>query len=180
MVSIVKQRQDPLRERYRSAADEARIIDRARTVDVRTDPFHGTVAPGDRHSIRWRFGIHKAAGGYHDQPNPGDMLCAALASCLDSTIRMVADRLHIGIRSLEVEVTAEVDNRGALVGDHTVPVGFQGMECRGRLQAADATEPAKLQMLLAAAEHSCVVLQTLRKGLPVKAHVAEPVGEAAA
>jgi uncharacterized OsmC-like protein len=180
-VSIVKQRQDPLRERYRSAANEARIIDYARTTsDGVADPFHGTVAPGEGRGAQWRFGIHRAVGGDHDLPNPGDMLCAALASCLDSTIRMVADRLDIRIDALEVAVRAEVDVRGALLVDRSVPVGFQGMQCRVQLQPSAEVDPAKLPMLLAAAEHSCVVLQTLRGGVPIETRVDGPRSEAAA
>jgi organic hydroperoxide reductase OsmC/OhrA len=99
-VSIVKQRQDPLRERYRSAVNEARITDGARTLnDGAGDPFHGIVVAGEGNGSQWRFGIHRAVGGDHDLPNPGDMLCAALAGCLDSTIRMIADRLDIRIES---------------------------------------------------------------------------------
>ena len=46
--SIVKQRQDPLRERYRSAPNEAVITDCARTIaDSVADPFHGAVLPGE-------------------------------------------------------------------------------------------------------------------------------------
>lgn len=180
-VSIVKQRQDPLRGRYRSAANEARITDGARTLNGGAeDPFHGTVVAGEGHGSPWRFGVHRAVGGDHDLPNPGDMLCAALASCLDSTIRMVADRLDIRIESLEVAVTAEVDVRGTLLVDRSVPVGFQGMQCRVRLQPSADADPAKLQMLLAAAEHSCVVLQTLRGGVPIETRVGGPLSEAAA
>jgi uncharacterized OsmC-like protein len=180
-VSIVKQRQDPLRERYRSTVNEARITDRARTLnDGASDPFHGTVVAGEGHGSPWRFGIHRAVGGDHDLPNPGDMLCAALASCLGSTIRMIADRLDIRIETLEVAVTAEVDVRGTLLVNRSVPVGFQGMQCRVRLHPAAGADPAKLQVLLAAAEHSCVVLGTLRKGVPVETRVGGSLSEAAA
>jgi uncharacterized OsmC-like protein len=180
-VSIVKQRQDPLRERYRSAVNEARITDGARTLnDGAGDPFHGTVVAGEGHRSQWRFGIHRAVGGDHDLPNPGDMLCAALAACLDATIRMVADRLDIRIESLEVAVTAEVDVRGTLLVDRNVAVGFQSMQCRVRLQPAAGADAAKLQVLLAAAEHSCVVLETLRKGVPVETRVGGSFSEAAA
>jgi uncharacterized OsmC-like protein len=178
--SIVKQRQDPLRARYRGAAADARITDCARTVaDGADGPFHGTVVPGEGHGARWRFGIHRALGGYHDRPNPGDTLCAALASCLDATLRMLADRLEIPIRSLEVVVDAELDVRGTLVVDRSVPVGFQRMRCHVRLQPANDADPAKVQMLLAAAEHSCVVLQTLRKGVPVEARIGGPLSHVA-
>ena len=168
-IGIVKQRQDPLRDRYRVAPEEAWIIDSARTVQNGVeDPFHSTVAPGEGHDVRWRIGIHRAVGGYHDLPSPGDILCAALASCLDSTLRMIADRLEVSIRLLEVLVHAEIDVRGTLLVDRSVPVAFQRMECSVRLEPAANTPPEKVKMLLAAAEHSCVVLQTLRTGVPVQ------------
>ena len=44
---VVKQRQDPLRERYRTAPNKARITDSAKTaMDKSEDPFHATVARG--------------------------------------------------------------------------------------------------------------------------------------
>jgi hypothetical protein len=49
-----------------------------------------------------------------------------------------------------------------------VPVGVEQVRCRLRLRPAEDTDPGKLQMLLAATEYSCVVLQTLRKGVPVE------------
>jgi hypothetical protein len=38
------------------------------------------------------FGTHTAVGGESDYPVPGELLCAAVASCLDSTIRTIANR----------------------------------------------------------------------------------------
>jgi len=165
----VRTRQDPLRARYREAAQEARIVDRGRTSGgVETDPFHGRVAAGSQdYGIVWPFGVHAAVGGYHDGPNPGDLLCAALAACFDSTLRIIADRLQVKLTSLEVDVTGEVDVRGTLAVDRQVPVGFQKMHCRVDFQAAPGTDPRTLEKLLAAAEHSCVVLQTLRSGVAV-------------
>lgn len=167
--SIVKQRQDPLRDRYRHEPAAASITDRARTVNgCVSDPFHGQVSPGDGVGAPWSTGIHRAVGGYHDAPNPGDILCAALAACHESTLLMVADRLGIGISSIDVSVTAEVDVRGTLVVDKSVPVGFQRIRDVVRITPAEGTDPAKLQLLLAAAEYSCVVLQTLRSGVAVE------------
>jgi uncharacterized OsmC-like protein len=71
------------------------------------------------------LGIHHAVGGYHDAPNPGDLLCAALASCLDSTLRIIAARLGVRLVALEVDVTADVDVRGTLMLDRAVPVGLR-------------------------------------------------------
>jgi uncharacterized OsmC-like protein len=176
--SIVKQRQDPLRERYRRDANEAWIMDRARTLrDPGSDPFHGIVVFGEEQDAPRRFGIHRAVGGDHDLANPGDLLCGALASCLDTTIRMIADRIEFRIESLQVEVRAELDVRGTLLVDRTVPVGFQRIECRVRLQPGADVDPAALRPLLAAAEHSCVVLQTLRKGIAVETVLDQTPGQ---
>src|SRR3974377_2284896 len=122
---IAKQRQDPLRERYRIAANKAYIVDSAKTVrDGSEDPFHNTVALGDGYGALWRVGIHRAVGGFHDLPNPGDILCAALASCLHSTLRIIADRLEIPIATLEVSTWAEGDVRGTFLGGRGGPARF--------------------------------------------------------
>jgi organic hydroperoxide reductase OsmC/OhrA len=115
--TYVSGRQDPLRDRYRTEPERAQITDRARAVSgVDLDPFHGRVVPGTSggESVL-RIGAHAAVGGYHDDPNPGDILCAALACCLDSTIRMIANRLGVRLTRLEVDVTGDVDVRGALM-----------------------------------------------------------------
>ena len=166
---IVKQRQDPLRARYRTAPDEARIIDCAKTImNGSDDPFHSEVVAGEGQGGSWRVGIHRVIGGYHDLPNPGDILCAALAACLHSTLRLIADRLGIPVADLEVSTHAEVDARGSLIVDRNVPVGFQQIKCQVRLEPAANVAPEKVKMLQAAAEHSCIVLQTLRNGVPVQ------------
>jgi uncharacterized OsmC-like protein len=166
----VRQRQRPLRQKYVDSPAAAMITDRSRTEGgVETDPFHGHVVPGSQdYGIRWPFGIHYAVGGYHDGPNPGDLLCAALATCLDSTLRIIAERLGVRLTKLVVDVTANVDVRGTLALDPAVPVGFQQVRCAVQLQAATGTETSLVQKLMAAAEHSCVNLQTLRLGVPVE------------
>ena len=165
----VRSRQDPLRKRYRESPEEAMITDQAITTGgTEFDPFHGKVVPGNKdHGVVWSFGIHRAVGGYHDLPNPGDLLAAALATCLDSTIRLIADRLGVSLISLSVEVVAEVDVRGCLMVDRSVPVGFQKMQCHVAIQAAEGTDPQAVQMLIAASENSCVNYQTLRAGVPI-------------
>jgi uncharacterized OsmC-like protein len=70
-----------------------------------------------------------AVGGPHDAPTPGDMLCAALAACQDSSIRMVANLYSIELKFLQVCVEADVDVRGTLAVDENVPVVFQSMRC---------------------------------------------------
>jgi uncharacterized OsmC-like protein len=165
---LVLERQEPLREHYRTSPHDAWIRDGARTIpDAKLDPFHTLVLAGQGEEGPWRVGIHKAVGGFHDLPNPGDILCAALAGCLETTTRILAARLGVPIRDIEVRVTGEVDVRGTLGVDRETPVGFQRMACslRGRLEEGATSEQAG--RLAAAAERACVVLQTLRHGVPV-------------
>jgi uncharacterized OsmC-like protein len=112
-------------------------------------------------------GVHKALGGPHDAPTPGDVLCAALAACQDSSVRMVANLLGVEIESLEVNVAGDVDVRGTMMVDQIVPVGFLEMRCDVKLRAKCGTDSRLLDKLKIAAEHSCVVLQTLRAPLRV-------------
>ena len=169
---LVRARHERLRERYREVSEDAWIFDGARTVyNHDDDPFHGVVRVGEHDVGEMRFGIHRALGGDHDLPNPGDILCAALAACLDATLRMIADRLAVPIGFLEVSVTGELDARGPLRLEPSVPAGFQAMTCRVTLEpVGDVAEP-QVAMLIAAAEQCCVVLNTLRNGVNVAAHI---------
>lgn len=98
------------------------------------DAFHGAVIPDNSGGAPLCFGIHRAVGGDHDYPNPGDLLSAALAACFDSTLRMVADHLGVRLQFVEVKVEVECDVRGCLMVERSVPVGFQRMRCNVRLQ----------------------------------------------
>ena len=115
--SIVSVRQAPLRRLYADHPREALTSKKARTSAARvpaSDPFHGEVEIGEGHGTSLRFGLDRHVGGLHDAPNPGDLLCAALAACADGAIRMVADLLAVRLTALEVEVCGELDVRGCL------------------------------------------------------------------
>ncbi len=165
----VRSRQAPLREQYQESPEAAQVTDRAKTTGYDlADPWHGEVDPGSEdHGETWSFGVHRAVGGLHDAPVPGDILCAALATCLDSTLRMIADRLGVALEALEVEVNADVDVRGTLTVRRDVPVGFQYMQCHVHIEPAEGTDPKLIRKLLKGAEYSCVNLRTLRNGVPV-------------
>lgn len=169
----VRRRQDSLRNDYLEKADEALITDQARTKGgVDTDPFHGKVTLGEEtFGVTLPFGIHRAVGGYSDLPNPGDLLCGALAACLDSAVRIIAERFGITLTSLDVEVLANLDVRGTLLVKRSVPVGFQTLKCNVRLKALDGTDPKVVKKLVKAAEHSCVNMQTLLSGVSVETNL---------
>jgi uncharacterized OsmC-like protein len=154
--------QIPLRRRYNAEPEGALVIDCARAVgNDPDDPFHSIVMPMPQCGVAVPVGVHRAVGGLHDAPTPGDILCAALAACQDSSVRMVANILGITLESLEVEVTGDVDVRGTLAMNSEVPVGFRAMRCAVRLKAREGTDPRLLEKLRIAAERSCVVQQTL-------------------
>ncbi len=173
--SQVAARQAPLRRAYEQDSARALIIDRAHTVGYDlNDPVHTAVVPGEEYpaeDVTIAVGNHRGVGGLHEAPNSGELLCAALAACQDSTIRMVADLLGVRLTALVVEVEGEVDLRGALAVDTSVRVGFQSMRCRTSLEVAPGTDPRTVEMLLTAAERSCVILDTLKHGVDVTTEV---------
>jgi len=166
--SRVLQRQVPLRAAYRQEPAPALIVKHVRTAALPgTDALHGVVIPGDQYGVSVKYGIDRAVGGDHDAPNPGELLCAALAACEDATIRMVADVLGVVLEDLEVEVIGRVDVRASLGMDVDSPLEFQTMECKAHIQVAPGTPPALIQRLKVGAERSCINLASLRRGVPV-------------
>ncbi len=165
----VNEAQQPLRVLYKTSPEMAMVTDHARTSGPdASDPFHSVVEPMQSSGVNVPIGVHRALGGLHDAPTPGDMLCAALAACQDSSIRMVANLLDIELELLEVQVEAAVDVRGTMGIDKSVPVGFQNIRCSVQLRAKEGTDPALLQKLQIAADRCCVVQQTLRNPPPIE------------
>jgi hypothetical protein len=128
--SIVRQRQAPLKERYREDPEAALVPKHARTVtEEGAGPFHVAVSvDGPYPPTAWRLGIDDKIGGDNDLPNAAEMLLAALAGCYESTLRMVADSMGVPIASLEVVARGDVDSRGCLGMDPAVRVGFPSIE----------------------------------------------------
>ncbi|MDQ4215846.1 OsmC family protein [Microbacterium capsulatum] len=173
--SEVRDRQRPLRILYREHPAEAISRKWAGTTTAGApaeDPFHGVVRIGRGYGISFRYGLDRGVGGLHDRPNPGDMLCAALAACLDSSVRMIANSLGIELAELAVEVDGDVDLRGTLMVDPDVPVGFQHLACTIRLRPAADPDERRLARLIELAEQCCVNLSTLRAGVDVQTRVA--------
>lgn len=101
-------RQLPLRKLYHDTPDAAWVYDHARTVDTQVPadhPIHGHVVCGEDIPLDLPVSVHKAVGGEGDFPCPGEFLAAALASCLDTAIRMIANLKEIRLSHLEVRVS---------------------------------------------------------------------------
>ncbi len=169
MKAIVYNAQKPLKMSYKQDPSLAMVTDHAKTTGLdASDPFHSQVEPMDGCGVIIPVGVHRAVGGFHDAPTPGDLLCAALAACQDSAVRMVANLLGVELLFLEVKVVATADVRGAMAMDAEVPVGFQSMTCDVSMRVKEGTPPDLLEKLRVAAERCCVVQQTLKAPPGVK------------
>ncbi|MBS9405351.1 OsmC family protein [Halomonas sp. TRM85114] len=167
-ISSFTERQDSLNRHYLEVPEDAWITDHARALpSEKKDPVHGAIEMANSVGPHHQHGIHSAVGGDQDAPNPGDYLCAGLAACLHSTLRMVAERLGVTILNSEVMAKAQVDVRGALMVDASVPVGFQRLHCDVSLEVPADTGQRTIKTLMAGAEHCCIVFQTLQGGTKV-------------
>ena len=136
MTHRIHEVQANLRSQYKANPALAMVTDRASTRSTEVgDPFHSLVIPKGGDNNAWPVGVHSAVGGPYDAPCPGDLLCAALAACQDSSIRLVAANLGIELTVLEVHAQGTVDIRGAMGVQKDVPVGFQSITCDVHLQA---------------------------------------------
>jgi len=166
--SIIKERQQPLIANYLQNPQEAWITDMAIIEGKHLhDPLHTSVSINEELRVDFPIGVHRAVGGNHDFPNSGDLLCAALASCFDTALRMIANRLQITLLKTKVIATANVDVRGTLMVDKEVPVAFQSMGLEVEITVSNSVPAELADKLIKATERSCIVLQTLQRGTPV-------------
>lgn len=160
----MKARQTPLLETYKQDPEQAIVFDFATTDSEKhdvSDPLHSKVFIDQHFMVEQGVSVHRKVGGKSDLPTPGDLLCGAIASCLDSTIRVIANRFDIRLKTLKVSVTGEVDVRGTLRVDRQVPVGFSGFDIEVDIQTAGYLPAKWLDRLLAGAEQSCIIIQSL-------------------
>jgi uncharacterized OsmC-like protein len=109
--------------------------------------------------------MHKVVGGDLDFPNPGDLLCASLASYFESTIRMIANKLGIELYETKINATAKVDVRVTLMMDKSIPVGFQSMQMDTIIIAKNTNEK-RLNTLIKGPKLNCIVYHNYKKRFP--------------
>ena len=105
-------------------------------------------------------GLHPATGGSGLQACSGDMLLEALVACAGVTLNAVATALSLPLLGAVVRAEGDLDFRGTLGVDKTVPVGFQTIRLFFDLEG-DVSDEQKAQ-LLKLTERYCVVYQTLK------------------
>jgi uncharacterized OsmC-like protein len=166
----VPARHADLHQEYRQSPDKAWIVDSARTrstIIPATEPLYTDVNIESLDSVALPIAVHRAVGGESDLPTPGHLLAAAIASCFDSATRMIANRLGLEIIELEVSADLGIDVRGTLCMDMTVPVGFQTAELKVHIVGGKNSSESQIQQVLKAAEHCCVLMQTLNNPPPI-------------
>jgi len=151
----LRERQTPLKERYREDPETALI----------TLEADGTLDEGISCSVKTgqalvTAGLHPGTGGDASLACSGDMLLQALAACAGVTMRSVATSMELEV-SGTVHAEGDIDWRGTMAVDKEAPVGFKAIRLRFELDSdADDEQLAKLQELT---ERYCVVFQTLAR-----------------
>ena len=112
-------------------------------------------------------------GGRGEQPSPGWLFRAAIASCVASTIGMEAARAGVALTSLQVEVDSESDDRGILGMEPTVPAGPLSIGVRIRATADDITDD-RLREILDGGARRCPVCDAAKRAVDVSVKIEVP------
>jgi uncharacterized OsmC-like protein len=167
--SDLRDKQRQIREGYEAAPEALPVVLSVRggSSDL-ADPLHADIEPDSLPGLKWRSGAHPGVGGSGDAPCSGDLLLGALAACQEVTLRMVAANMGITLEELEVHVEGDWDPRGTLAMGKEYPVGLSAIRCRTKVVIAEDESGERADRLLRSAERYCVVLSTLRQGVPVE------------
>jgi uncharacterized OsmC-like protein len=154
----LREAQAPLKEKYRSEPDAARI-----TLTARGGTSDAPVACSvDLGRAIQEAEAHVGVGGPGTAACSGDLLLGALAACAQITCQMVATAMGIATERIEVVVEGDLDLRGTLGVSRDAPVGFESIRLRFEIDAPEATME-QLEALVEKTERYCTVLQTLKQ-----------------
>jgi uncharacterized OsmC-like protein len=161
--------QRPLKERYRTAPDTARITLRAHGAQADV-PIACSVDLG---RAVYQAQAHSGVGGAGTAACSGDLLLGALAACAQLTCQMVAAALAVPVEGIEVTVEGDLDLRGTLGVAKDVPAGFQAIRVAFNVQAPEASAE-QLASLAEKTERYCTVFQTLVQPPPIRSEWQTP------
>jgi uncharacterized OsmC-like protein len=153
----LRQRQGPLKARYKEAPSSATVTLRAAGRVVQ-DTVTFVLETG---KAGVPAGLHPASGGDGSAACSGEMLLEALVSCAGVTLAAVATSIGIALGSATVSAAGDLDFRGTLGVARDVPVGFANLHLTFSIASDAPTE--KVKKLVELTERYCVVLQTLAK-----------------
>jgi uncharacterized OsmC-like protein len=147
--------------------DEARYTDSSARATL-GDALRVEVEGPD--GLRIATDMPSAIGGREEEPSPGWLYRAAIASCVASTIGMEAARAGVTLGSLTVEVDSESDDRGILGMDESVPSGQLSTRVRVRV-AADGVEEARLREVVERGAARCPSYDATRRAVDVSLEI---------
>ena len=153
--------QAPLKARYRSEPEAARIPSRAEAQILPDRP--SCLVKGGK--AEQQAGLHPAAGGDGTEACSADMLLEALVACAGVTLKAVATAMEVELREARVTANGWWDARGTLGLDRSVPVGLTEITLTFHLDSP--AEEKALAKLVELTERFCVIYQTLKAGVPV-------------
>jgi uncharacterized OsmC-like protein len=148
----------PDEARYTDSLARARL-DEALRVEV--------TGPG---GLRLVTDMPAGVGGRDEEPSPGWLYRASLASCVATTIGMEAARERVTLRSLEVEVDSESDDRGILGMDESVPAGPLSTRIRVRV-SAEGVDQGHLREVLDRGAARCPVWDATKRAVDVSLEI---------
>jgi uncharacterized OsmC-like protein len=120
--------------------------------------------------LRVATDMPSAIGGREEEPSPGWLYRAAIASCVASTVGMEAAREGVTLRSLEVEVDSESDDRGILGMDEAVPAGPLSTRLRVRV-LADGVDEERLREIVERGAGRCPSFDATRRAVDVSLEI---------
>ena len=176
----LRERQAPLKARYESDPESARLTITVHSTTDGTDPTRCRIASeplAGGEPVAWDAAAHPYAGGLGEMACSGDLLLASLAACQEITLRMVAAAMGIELRAVDLRVEGDMDFRGTMGVDPETPVGFTAIRTIIDIDA-DAS-PERLEKLRQRAERYCVVGATLRQPPAMEVRFSPDAGEPA-
>jgi len=169
MLVDIRARQAPIRQQYTDDPTSAPRVLRVRSGGWSlSDPLRASITPDSTPGVTYQSGAHPAVGGEEGTPCSADLLLSALAACQEITLRMVAANMGIALEELDVTVEGDWDPRGTLAMGREFPVGLTAIRAHTRVVVAEDERGVRAERLLRSAERYCVVLDTLRRGVPVE------------
>jgi putative redox protein len=105
-------------------------------------------------------------GGKDEGASPVELILAALGSCQEITYKAFATALGIDIKSVSVDLKADLDLKGFLAIDDKVRPGFQYID--GQVKIESSAPKAQIEKLIEVVNSHCPVLDILQNKVPVK------------
>ena len=147
--------------------DEARYRDSHARAHLASGLLVEVTGPdGERLTTDMPAGI----GGTATAPSPGWFLRAATASCVASLVAIRAAATGAILRSVDVEVDSESDDRGILGLDPMIPAGALSTKVVVSIDAPGLDRQA-LEALAAWAVEHCPVSDTITRAVPLSVEV---------